>query len=80
VASGLNGRWGDRTELDPARSVERTAIPQALASRIHYKMGKSAREVMDMDDQSWSAISGGNPDVTRDSVSDYLRMYEHYAL
>ena len=77
MASGLNGSYGSRTELDPNRSVTRTAMPQSLASKLHYG-GTSSREIYDMPDSEWDTISKGGL-VTRDEVFNRMRAYEHYS-
>lgn len=76
MASGLKGSYGHRTELDPNRSVTKAAMPQSLASKLHYG-GKSSREIYDMPDTEWNSISKGGL-VTRDEVFNSMRAYEHY--
>lgn len=78
MAYGLNGSYGQRTEMDPSRSVTRAAMPQSLASRLHYQEGKAAREIYDIPDSEWDSLSKGGL-VTRDQVFNSMRAYEHYS-
>ena len=76
MAQGLNNSWGVRTELDPNRQVSKAAMPQALASRLHYQQKKTAQEIYQIPEDEWQSISKGV--ASRDSVADYMRAYEHY--
>lgn len=76
MARGLNDSWGDRTEDDVSRRVDREALPQSLASQLH-RSGKTSQEVMGLDDDSWSSLTHDSG-VTRDAVADYLRVQESY--
>ena len=77
MAAGMNGSYGFRTEFDPNRSVTKAAMPQSLASKLHYG-GKSSREIYDMPDTEWDSLSKGGI-VTRDEVFNRMRAYEHYS-
>lgn len=76
MAMGLGKSWGIPTENDPSRQVSRAAMPQSLASRLHYKEKKSAADIYAIPDEEWDTMSKGL--ATKDSVADYLRAYEHY--
>ena len=77
MAAGLNSSYGFRTESDPNRSVTKAAMPQSLASKLHYG-GKSSREIYDMPDTESNSLSKGGL-VTRDEVFNSMRAYEHYS-
>lgn len=70
------GTYGKDTGFDPARSVQRSAMPQSLASRLHYQEGRSAKDLYDMSDADWEDLTKNI--VSRDEVADYMRAYEHY--
>jgi len=77
MANGLNGSYGKRTESNPSRLVTKAAMPQSLASKLHYG-GASSREIYDMPENEWDTISKGGL-VTRDEVFNSMRAYEHYS-
>lgn len=70
------GTYGKDTALDPSRSVQRSAMPQSLASRLHYQEGRSSQDLYDMSDSDWTNLT--KDIVSRDEVADYMRAYEHY--
>ena len=79
MAQGLNNSWGIRTEGDPVRQVGKHALPQSLASRLHYKEGRAADEVRNMSDDDWRRVDPSGV-TDQESVADVMRAYEHYAL
>lgn len=70
------GQYGKDTAFDPKRSIQRSAMPQSLASRLHYQENRSAEDLYNMSDEEWSGFS--KDIVSRDEVADYMRAYEHY--
>lgn len=79
AARGLGNSYGERTEFDPNRSVTREALPQSLASRLHYQEKKSSQDVINMPEEEWEPLSRGGL-ASREDVVDYLRAYEHYSV
>lgn len=76
MAMGLGNSWGISTENEISRKVSRAAMPQSLASRFHYKEGRTAADIYNISDNDWSSIT--KDVVSRDEVADYMRAYEHY--
>lgn len=74
MAKGLAGSWGTRTENDPSRQVQRAAMPQALAAKLHTQY--SSADLYTIPEYQWQRLSGGL--VDRADVENHLRVYESY--
>jgi hypothetical protein len=81
-AYGLGGSYGNRTEDDPNRGVDRDSYAQAVASRLHYGQNVRAADVEAMGPGEWSkhplVVNRGGL-VDQGQVVNVLRALENYA-
>lgn len=78
ASRGLAGTWGQRTENDESRSVDRWSKTQAVASRLFYQDKRSAADVANMDPNEWNATYNASGIVDQREAVQQLRALENY--